>query len=161
MNSLVIKDLNEIKMKSYITIVFLLLISLSINAFGQAQKNADRQKKLSFTVNSEKVESKTKNKGDLFNLIVSADRKSIKKVERVYLRIIDPKTEENLLVKAIDKKELNGKKSKTDKTFKTKKMNKDNVLLNFGPFEKGEYDVYIKIKDGKDNVYFDRQKITL
>lgn len=161
MNSLGIKDLNEIKMKSYITSVFLLLISLSINAFGQAQKNEDRQKKLNFTVNSEQVESKTENKGDLFNLIVSADRKSIKKVEMVYVRIIDPKTEENLLVKALDKKALKGKKSNTDEAFKTIKKDKDKILLNFGPFEKGEYDVYIKIKNDKDKVYFDRQKITL
>ncbi len=161
MKSLVIKEFKESNMRSYIVIVCLFMVSLPFNVFAQAQKNSDQQLKLSFTVSSEMREDKTETNEDIFNLIITADRKSINNAERLYIRVIDPETERNIYVKAINKEVLKGAKANSDESFKKIQADRDKVLLNFGPFEKGTYYVYIKIKDDADNVYFSRQKITL
>lgn len=49
----------------------------------------------------------------------------------------------------------------TDDSFRMVDLNKEQLRLNFGPFNKGDYDVFLKVRDDKGEKYFNRKRITL
>ncbi len=147
------------KVSAYTKPLIITVICLFTIGLIQGQEKTIRHKPLNFTVSYEPIKSKTK--GELYNIVIRADGKAIKKTERVYVRIIDPSTGENLFVRAINMDIQEGKVSISDSRFKMAEMNKKELRLNFGSFKKGSYEVFIKIKDKKRNMYFNRKKITL
>jgi hypothetical protein len=64
-------------------------------------------------------------------------------------------------VRAINNEVLDRTIANTDDSFKMVDLNKDQLRLNFGPFNKGDYDVFLKVKDDQGEKYFNRKRITL
>ncbi len=147
------------KVSAYTKPLIITVICLFTIGLIQGQEKTIRHKPLNFTVSYEPIKSKTK--GELYNIVIRADGKAIKKAERVYVRISDPKTEESHFLKALNKDVLKGEKANKDKSFKKIKEEKNKIKLNFGPFKEGEYNIYIKIKDGKKDAYFKQRTIII
>ena len=149
------------KSSTQIQALTLIVFNLLAITIGKGQDNIDRQKYLNFTVSYALADSKEKDRTDLYDIIIRADRKSISDVQRIYIRIIDPTTGENIFVRAIDNNTLEGKATISDAAINTAEIYDKELRLNFGPFKKGTYEVFVKIKDAKRNMYFNRKKIVL
>ena len=157
-------------MKSLYKSRFLILTFLGIlttvhlqgqESYVQDQEKFKEYKYLNVAVSYEIVKSSEKSSANEYNLVIRADGKSIKKMERIYIRIIDRKTNENVYVRAVNNEILERTVSITDESFKMVDLNKDQLRLNFGPFKKGDYDVFLKVKDDSGEKYFNRKQITL
>lgn len=142
-------------------IIIIGLISTTITStFAQNQENAVRQRDLPFSLSTYKRDTILATDNDLVNLIISADTKKIADVERIYIRIIDPITEENIFVTTFDQEQITGRNAASESTKETTSfICKEYFSIDVGTFKKGEYLVYVKVKDRKNNVYFNQQKV--
>lgn len=149
------------KITEKLKILLITVIGLITIGSVQSQELTDRHRILNFTVSYESAEIQEKTKTELYNLVIRADNTYIPNAIRIYIRIIDPTTGKNILVKTVEKEVFKGELLNYDVAFKMAELYENEVRLNLGPFEKGEYEVFLKIKDEKGNMYFDRKKIIL
>jgi hypothetical protein len=143
-------------------IILFLLCIIPFGANAQIQENSLRQGELSFSISTYKTDTLSVGVKEAIHLIISASTKEITDVERIYIRVINPLTEENLLVKTIDRAQITDEKAVSENSLAASSyICKEYFSLDVGTFKKGEYVVYVKVKDRQNKVYFNRQKITI
>ena len=142
-------------MKTYKHIILIISITIVVPSISFAQREV---KKLSITTSIQQLEG-GQDRSVLQDLMLELDRKQIKKVERIYIKLLKTENRERVLVKAIDKEVLKGVQK--DEKVKRVSIDKDKVKINLGSFEHGEYYLYVRIKDENRQMYLDRKIITL
>ncbi len=148
-------------MKYIISLILLVGLTIPLKSIAQAQENSERQKILNFSMMSEVSTKKLKDGRKVYDLNVYIDRRIIKKAERLYLRIIDSKTNESVITKTMRKDQSKKKLASSDKFFNHVFIDKEIMALKLGPIPKGDYYVFFKIRDARDNVYLKRKKLSI
>lgn len=147
---------SNIKMK-IMALVFLIISSMlfTINSYAQIRENKDvKINSLDFTYSIVSVEGDTAK-----HLVVELDRKKVKKVEKVHVKIGTSIRRGDIMASALDIEELKG--NKTSEKLKVGKFDKDQIKLDLGYLEPGTYHIGLRIMDDKKDMYIASQKITI
>ena len=140
--------------------IFLILISFT-GYLVHAQSPSGVHKDLDFNIKIVNSDSISNNNKILFDLIIQVDVREIPEAERLYIQIIDKKTEENAFTKTINKEVIQGGLTNSDKALSDIRVDSDQISFNIGPIEQGEYDVLLIIKNSNGDRYYGRKEIII